>query len=582
MTDSAPAPPAPDSGQTLGTRIVRASAMVMLAHVIFKFLGLIQTALVGRFCDTVTAELFVFGYDHILLLFFLIGEEAIAPALLPIFMEQREKHGDARAWRLAGNVMSWQFLLALAAAGLIMLFPDVAVRAFTDWESKPEYMARAPGYARWMAASIVFMGMSTSTYMILNGYKRFFLAALGDAFVKIGVIGGLLAGVGYAALELGGREFFASRLALAALAGGSLFGCALKLLVHLWGLRRELTLFRPGLSFSNPAFRRFLTLVLPLLAGILFAKGRDLYNNLYILSGLEDGLVKANAWGGKIFKSAGMLAPFAVSIALLPYLCEMVDRDRKEELGRTVDAASRLLFLFFLPLAAFLMVVSLPLAVVLYGGGRFTYEDCLRSALSNACYAWVLPFYAVEYVFIRAFFSQRRTLAVALWGVGASAVMIAANTAGILLLGAAGTEALAVVALSYSVTRAIKVIGLGALLSKSIPCFAWRETAAFVWRVFGVALAGGAAAWAARKGYEAIIPLDALFAGNGASAAAGGAFGRAGRLALAPLGDLCVSGLAWLTASGLAAWWLARAECLLAWNYAAHGLRRRRNPSARH
>jgi putative peptidoglycan lipid II flippase len=482
-----------------GARILRASAVILLAHLIFKLLGLVQTRLIGQFCDEITRDLFSFGFDIVLGTFFFIGEESLGPALLPVFMREKAEHGEESAWRFAGTLMSFQSVIILLAVAAVGFFPEHIVGLLTYWDAKtanPVYMQLAPLYARYMILGLFGLSLGSTTYMLLNGYKRFFLAALGDAAVKAGIIAALAAGVIFYGDLSGGK-------ALHVLAAGAVLGSILKLLTHMVGLRKEARLFRPGLDWRNPAFRRFLLLVTPLLAGILFAKFRDIFNQAKILTYVqEEGLLAANIWGRKIYQAIASIIPYAVSLAMLPFFCEMVDRGKKDELGSMVTVSSRLIVLLCAPVAALVVALSMPLAQLFYQIGKCSYLHCELIATANACYTLALPFCALECILMQAFFSNRKMLSVTVIGVVFSTLSMAICYVGVVALGWRGADALATVALAFTVSRALKVATLIGVMRRFLPCFPLRETILFGFRITLVSACGGTAAYIARAFFE--------------------------------------------------------------------------------
>ncbi len=496
--------PSPLGGErrSMSSRILRASFAVMLAHIILKLLSPIQYALIGHFCNDVTRDLFVFGFE-VLGMLFLVGEESLGPAFLPVFLERKHEDGEEAAWRFANTILTAQCVLIGAAVALVVAMPVRLVESLTTWGAEgrnPVYMALAPEYARYMVLALFGMSLGSTTYMLLNAYKRFFLAAFGDAVLKLGLVGALATGWALH-MDINGGE------ALWVFTFGLVIGSVLKLGAHLVGLRGKLRFFRFRLDLHNPGLRKFLILVAPLLLGIVFAKIRDTYNNIVVLSYLSEGLLSASAFGRKIYQTLGFLVPYAVSIAMLPFLCEMVDRHQREELGATVTRSARLILLVFAPAAALVAALSLPITRVAFQGGQYTFGDCVNASVANACYSVVLPFAALETIFMQTFFANRRMISVTVIGLLFSGLSMAISWFFVVHLGYRETIAVAAVALAFTVSRVFKTVTLGAYMRRFAPVFPFRETAAYLLRLFIVSGAVGLVAWGARAMYERHVPI---------------------------------------------------------------------------
>jgi len=511
----------PDQPQpSVGEPLVRASLAVAVAHALFKLVGLVQAIVVGKHLDGATFDaVYAFAFEGCIFTLFLIGEESIGPSFLPVFMREKSERGERPAWQFANAVLTVQFLILLAAVFLIVFRPDGVVRLVTFWRvaANPEKFRLGRTALVWLAPSLICLSLGSTTYMLLNGYKRFFLAAFGDASWKLCVLLSVLVGMGLFGLDHRAVIF------------GLLAGSVAKLATHLLGLVREIRFYRPSLALRNPAARRMFVLMLPLLFGIFFAKFRDLFNNVTVLSYLEtDGLLKANSFGRKLYTSIGWLVPYAIAIAMFPFLCELADRNDREKFGRLLTTAGRMLLSVFIPLSLVCVVLARPLCLLILAGGRFTVAEAEWTSVSMACYTLVLPAFALEFLLMQAFFAHRRMVCVTVVGVVFSALSVAVSYIGVIVCGRSGIAALAVVALGFTVSRTLKTGTLIALLRRSVPLFAGRESARFLGRALLVGAASCAACYACREGAGALLVPGHNKARLLAQLALGGAGGLAG------------------------------------------------------
>ena len=236
-----------------------------------------------------------------------------------------------------------------------------------------------------------------------------------------------------------------------------------------------------------------LLLILPLICGIVFAKYRDIYNNVTILSRLDaEGLLQANSFGRKLNGAIAWLVPYALSIVMFPFLCEMVDKNDKKNFASVLSGSGRMLLSVLIPLALVCIAVSEPLSAVMFHRGKVTAEVASWTAVSMSCYILVLPSQAIECLLMQAFFAHRRMVAATAIGIAFSSLSIIVSYIGIVVFGATGAEALAVIALGYTVSRTLKAVVLVVFLKRNVPIFPGRETLVFLLRavVVGVVSAG--------------------------------------------------------------------------------------------
>ena len=93
----------------IGRRILRASIVVVVAHALFKLAGLIQLMVLGRCIDAATFEaVYATAFEGWLFSIFLIGEEVIGPAFLPVFMGEMDTRDENAAWSFSNTVLSVQ------------------------------------------------------------------------------------------------------------------------------------------------------------------------------------------------------------------------------------------------------------------------------------------------------------------------------------------------------------------------------------------------------------------------------------------------------------------------------------------
>lgn len=496
--------PARVSGQkkTLADRIVGASLAVGIAHLCFKVAGFVLAIAVGRYFDDTTFDvIYVFAFEGILWgMFFRMGEETIGPCFLPVFKEEVDLRDERSAWRFTNVVLTVQTVLLVVAVLLIMLFPAEVISLGTYWRKQVDQdkFALARESLVWIAPALLCLSLGSTTYMILNGYKKFFLAAFGDASWKICVLIAVVVGIGMYGMSYRALFF------------GLLVGSVAKLATHLAGLLPKLRFLRPSFDLRHPAFKALLILMLPMIIGTFFSIVRDYFNNVYVLSYIDTpGLMKANSFGRKLFLAIAWLVPYTVAIAMFPFFCELVDRDDRERLGELMTGSGRMILSLLIPGALLIAVLSEPLALLLFRGGEFTERTALWAALSNACYILVLPAYSLEYILMQGYFANRKMTLVIIIGIVFSMFSVGVSYVLIVMLGMRDTQALMAVALGYTISRTLKVTALVVMLKRTVPMFRTGETLVFLLRCGVLALATAAVGYAVMAGFESAVSADA-------------------------------------------------------------------------
>jgi putative peptidoglycan lipid II flippase len=485
-------------------RILSAAVAIAVAHTAAKILGLVQARAIGHYFGFGPVnDAFVLAFEGVIYTLYLVGEESLGPAFLPVFMSAKEKDSEESAWRFTSALANLQLLILAAATVLLMVFPNNAIELLSRFSdhgrnADVERAQLAVHFLGAMAPSLIGMSLGSLTYMILNGYKNFFWPAFADALMKVALLVGLV--IGYKAGATAD-----------ALIAGVLAAGFMKIAVHLLALRGKLRHYRPVLSLYDPHLRSFLVLVTPLLIGIVFAKVRDYYNYYYIISSLEEGMLSVNSYGRKIYSAIGWLVPYPLSIALFPFFCEMVARDDRQALGDFLTRASRMLLLLFLPMTIVIIVLSVPLAQALFQTGKVSAADAAVAGRVNMYYSAVLPFFALEYIYMQAYFSTHRMTMVTVIGIVFSMLSMAISAVGVIVYKLSGTDAVIIVALGYTVSRALKTMVLALMLkSQGLPLLPAKETFSFVLRMIVLTAAIGAVTFGILKVIEQALPTETI------------------------------------------------------------------------
>ncbi|MBR4673102.1 MAG: hypothetical protein IKP00_01430 [Victivallales bacterium] len=486
------------SKKSLADRILKASALVGLAHICLKFAGLIQAKVATQYLDSSIYEpIMVVAFTGVINSLFLIGEEVIGPTFLTIFMKEKEQKDEKAAWEYTNITLSFQSLLLLLVCATITCFPEFYIRLFTTWtlENNPDEYKLLRVSLQFMAPSLFFLSIGSTTYVLLNGYKKFFLAAFGDASTKICIIIGLLIGFGIFGLDYHVLLF------------SIVVGSVAKVATHLAGMLSKLKYLRPAFNWKNPAFKSMLILMIPLLLGIIFAKVRDNFNNIYILTHIEQkGVLMANDLGRKLFSSIQWLVPYALQIALFPFLCELVSKQDREKLGEILGSSCRLLLSVFVPGAIILSVLAMPISIMFFMGGKTGIEIASWAGISTACYCLVLPAAAIECVLMQGSFADQRTIAVTVIGISTSMISVLLSYIFIIILQVQPKQAIMVVALGFVLSRFIKSFILALYMRRNIPMFPIKETTVFLFKLFILALIVGAITYGVSCAWAKILP----------------------------------------------------------------------------
>lgn len=371
--------------------------------------------------------------------FWLVFEKVINPAFLPQFIASLKEDGEEEAWKLASTAL-WLFLtlLVLATGGGMLIMPWLVLQLSPH--SNPEQIALTISSARLLLLALTALGLSSLTYTILNGYKRFVWAALGDALWKVGVFGGaFVAFVLYHkpiqvlvdAQKLGATPTQQTELlnlslkSLQLVLAGFFIGSILKLVPHIFAIGSKWRFLRPRVDFSNPRARKMLVLAVPLILGIVISESRGFY--LTYLTGLVESS-DAPRFALKLSRLINdtfiQVFPYALSIGIFPFLADLARERDRQPMTDLVVRALRICFFVFVPLTGILIALSSPLVHAMWSGGRLTTAEALTIVPPFVAFSLGLTGFACESMLGQTFYALTRTWAPTLIGLAISVIWV--------------------------------------------------------------------------------------------------------------------------------------------------------------
>jgi len=398
----------------------------------------------------------------------------------------RRRGGDRSAERLTGRFATLIVLFVLAVVtvpALIFAGPILRATFARDWLADParrDYVGLMIIFVRVMLSGVIFTGAGVCTYALLNSYRRFGIAALGDVAFKLLGLGSFV----FVGFVLGLRQ-----QAIFGLVGGVFAGCIGYVAVHLIGLRRmgRLRGVRPGLALRDPDLRQTLILFAPLFLSVLLFNSRRLFDKLLAAQMELADYVAAQDFGFRFVETPYrfLIEPFA--IVLLPYMAGLAASGDRAAFRRSAMASLRALLLVFVPASVGLYLLREPFIQVLLEHGRFDVVSTYLTCGALRWYVVALTLWGLDIFIQRMYFAARDTLRPTVFEVAGMALYLALAFA---WRGSLRHEGLA---LAFALSRVLKVSLLVAFLRAKLGGLEARRNLVFLGRLFvAVAVLGGA------------------------------------------------------------------------------------------
>ena len=380
------------ASDTTNRQIFRAALIVGCIGVVAKLAGTLKELIVARSFgrgDAMDAYLIAFVLPAFVLN---IGMSALGSALVPVFIETRQKEGTEGAQKLFSGMM----VLACISLGCItvllgLLSPLYLPLLGHSFPTAKLGLTRELLYL--LLPWIVFSGISSLTVSVLNAGEKFALPSFIPLLSPIITI--------FLVLTVG------RRWGIFTLAEGAAIGSLLETILLLRLLRGA------GLHFSlrwhgfNARVRSVLAQYVPMVTGATLM-GSTVVVDQAMAAMLPPGSVAALGYANKIIGATLSVGALALSTATLPFFSKMVAANDFAGCRHTLKRYSLLVVAATVPFTLLIIAFSRPIVRVLFQRGAFTSADTELVSQVQICYAIQIPFYIWSMLFVRFISSIRR------------------------------------------------------------------------------------------------------------------------------------------------------------------------------
>ncbi len=403
-------------------RVIRSAMLVGSFTSLSRVLGMVRDLLTaGVFGTSLAMSAFVVAFRIPNLFRRLFGEGALSSAFVPVFMETREKEGEAAAHALASRVLS------LAAVGLFVIVAAGILLAGWFKAGVEPGTQRALIYplTQIMLPYMFLICLVALCAAMLNAYHHFTMPALSPSMMNVVWIISLLVLSPLMGDTLEEKIF--------GLAWGVLISGVIQLAMQLPVLRRQGFRFRFTTDWNDARLRRVFLLMGPATLGLAVTQINVMVNSL-LAAWIGPWAPAALFYSERlIYLPQGILAT-AMSTVLLPVFAGHAAAKRHDDILSTLNNSLRMLLFVMIPASIGLLALARPIVQMLFEWGQFDATSTDLTTIALQCYAPGLLVFGLAKVFVPAFYAHQDTRTPVLIGIGCVLLNLALNIIFILTL----------------------------------------------------------------------------------------------------------------------------------------------------
>jgi putative peptidoglycan lipid II flippase len=302
--------------------------------------------------------------------------------------------------RAADAQKTFSIVITVMTAVMIVgtILTEIFAPQFVRWFVKgfsPGQIDLCVRLTRILLPAQIFFYVGGVVSAVLLSHRLFLFPAFGPLIYNLFIIAG---GV------VGGRH-----LGIASLAYGALIGSFTgPFLASVIGAARIGTGYHPSFDVTNPAFREWVRLSIPLMLGVSLVTADDWILRHYAAGGVGD-IARLN-YAKRLFAVPIAVLGQATGQASLPFFARLFNENKLREFARTVnDSVYRVSAASFLA-TGWMMAAALPLIDLVYRRGKFLFADTQSTAIYFFWFSLSLALWSAQGLYARAFYAAGDTL----------------------------------------------------------------------------------------------------------------------------------------------------------------------------
>jgi putative peptidoglycan lipid II flippase len=372
-----------------------ATLLMISAVMLSRVIGYARDAyIVSAYGATGATDAYVAAFTLPDFLNYIVAGGAASITFISIYTRFIAEKRDADAQKTFSITITVMTTVMIVGTIVAEIFAPQFVRWFVKGFT-PDKIALCTHLTRILLPAQIFFYVGGVVSAVLLSHRLFLLPAFGPILYNVFII---LGGV------IGGRHFGIQSLAYGALIGSF----AGPFLASVIGAARIGTGYRPSFDISNPAFREWVRLSIPLMLGVSLVTADDWILRHYAAAGVGD--ITRLTFAKRLFAVPIAVLGQATGQASLPFFARLFNEKKFSEFAATVNDSVYRVSAAALLATGWMMVAALPLIDLVYRRGRFLFSDSQTSAVYFFWFSLSLILWSAQGLYARAFYAAGDTL----------------------------------------------------------------------------------------------------------------------------------------------------------------------------
>ncbi len=355
--------------------------------VVSRIFGFLRYRILAGYFQKGDLDIFFASFRIPDLVFEILITGALTSSFIPVFIKYQKNREELQ--KHIFSIFNLLIIVLFAFVAVLYVLMDRIIPAITPGFTE-EKLIQITLYSKILLLSqLPFLVAGNFLTGIAQAKKTFLITAAAPVFYNLAVIVATL--------------LFAPQLHLLAPVLGVSAGALLFFLIQIPVLFTFELSYRPIIEITQ-GVKEFFRMIGPRIMTVLVTQ-IDATIDLSLTSLLGTGAYTTFYFAQHLQLLPVSVIGIAFGQASLPYLSEMFEQKKMDDLRKLIIDSILNLFFFTVPIMVFFIFARTPLVRIFFGGEKFDWDATVQTAFALSYFSVSMPFHAVYYFLTRCFYA---------------------------------------------------------------------------------------------------------------------------------------------------------------------------------